>query len=172
MNLAGAALLAPLLIVLGRKLVVRQVQNLFGAAGRLGVDYVQRDLARSTVNVLALMIAVSLGIAVAGWLGSFEYAVRKWFEQVSAADLAITAGSPVIDRKHLPLSPSTLDKLQGIEGVAALQPMRLISQRYGELTFRLVSSDTRAFLEQAAQKDRSWHVIDGARSCSAKTQRT
>lgn len=161
-DLAGAALLAPLVIVSARKLVVRSVQRAFGAAGRLGVDYVQRDLGRSTINVLALMIAVSLGVAVAGWLGSFEQAVRKWFEQVSAADLAITAGSPVVDRKRLPLSPAAADKLAGLEGVAALQRMRLIAQRHGDGTFRLVASDTRPFLEQAARKDRSWQIIDGA----------
>lgn len=160
-DLAGAALLAPIIIVVARKLVVRTVQRTLGAAGRLGVDYVQRDLGRSTINVLALMIAVSLGIAVAGWLGSFEHSVRKWFEQVSAADLTVTAGSPVVDRKHLPLSGNTGDKLQGIPGVAAVQPMRLIAQRYGEGTFRLVASDTRAFLEQAQAKDRSWQVMEG-----------
>jgi len=160
-DLAGAALLAPLIIVLARKLVVRGVQRTLGAAGRLGVDYVQRDLGRSTINVLALMTAVSLGIAVAGWLGSFEHSVRKWFEQVSAADLAITAGSPLVDRKHLPFSPGTLVKLEGMNGVAALQPMRLIAQRYGDSTFRLVASDTRAFLEQARQKNRNWDVIEG-----------
>ena len=161
LDLAGAALLAPAVIVIARKLVVRYVQRALGTAGRLGVDYVQRDLGRSTINVLALMIAVSLGVAVAGWLGSFERSVRKWFEQVSAADLAVTRGSPLVDRKHLPLTPSTLDKLAGMEGVAALQPMRLISQQYGEITFRLVASDTAVFLEQARQKDRNWQVLDG-----------
>jgi putative ABC transport system permease protein len=161
LDLAGAALLAPALIIIARKLVLRYVQRAFGTAGRLGVDYVQRDLGRSTINVLALMIAVSLGVAVAGWLGSFELSVRKWFEQVSAADLAITRGSPLVDRKHLPLSPSTLDKLAGLPGVADLQPMRLISQHFGEITFRLVASDTAVFLEQAQQKDRNWQVLDG-----------
>jgi putative ABC transport system permease protein len=160
-DLGGAALLAPIIVVVGRKLVVRGVQRAFGAAGRLGVDYVQRDLGRSTINVLALMIAVSLGIAVAGWLGSFEHSVRKWFEQVSATDLTITAGSPVIDRKRVLFSPSAMDKLEGMPGVAALQPMRLIQQRYGAFEFRLVASDTRPFLEQALKKDRSWRVIDG-----------
>lgn len=166
-DLAGAALLAPIVIVVGRKLFVRGVQRTLGAAGRLGVDYVQRDLGRSTINVLALMIAVSLGIAVAGWLGSFEHGVKKWFEQVSATDFTITSGSPVVDRKHMLFSASTAHKLEGIPGVAAIQPMRLIaqryvSQRYGDYTFRLVASDTRPFLEEAARKDRSWHVLEGA----------
>jgi putative ABC transport system permease protein len=161
LDLAGAALLAPFLIVRLHALSVRSVERVFGVPGRLGLDYVRRELARSTVNVLALMIAVALSVAVSGWLGSFEHAVRAWFEQVSAADFTVTAGSPVLDGKHLPLSAQTVKKLEGIEGVAALQPMRLVEQRYGETTLRLVASETRPYLEQARRKQREWRVLDG-----------
>jgi putative ABC transport system permease protein len=161
LDLAGAALLAPWLIVRLHALLVRVTERALGMPGRLGLDYVRRELGRSTVNVLALMIAVALSIAVSGWLGSFEHSVRAWFEQVSAADLTVTAGSPVMDRKHLPLSQQAFDKLSGIEGVAALQPMRLVEQRHGDSTLRLVASDTRPYLEQARRKRREWRVLDG-----------
>lgn len=160
-DLIGAAMLVPAMIVVLRRILVRGVQRVFRTAGRLGIDYVERDLARSTVNVLALMVAVSLSVAVSGWLGSFEQSVRAWFEQVSAADLSVTAGSPVVDRKHLPLSQGAVDKIQGVPGIAALQPMRLIAQRYHDTTFRLVASDTAVYLEQAKQKNRAWHVLQG-----------
>ncbi|MDH5673987.1 MAG: ABC transporter permease [Myxococcales bacterium] len=160
-DLAGAAMLAPLLVVVLRRALSGAARGLFGVAGRLGLEYVERDLGRSTVNVLALMVAVSLSVAVSGWLTSFERSIRDWFEQVTAADMAITAGSPIADRTQMPLSPDALEKLQGLEGVEALQPMRMIEQRHGERAFRLVASDTQVYLEQAARRHKPWRVLDG-----------
>ncbi|MGD8859058.1 MAG: ABC transporter permease [Myxococcales bacterium] len=164
-DLAGAAMMAPLLVVSLRRLLFRVAHRLFGISGRLGLDYVERDLGRSTVNVLALMVAVSLSVAVSGWLTSFERSIREWFEQVTAADLAITAGSPVADRRQMPLRPDALDALDGVAGVEALQPMRIIEQHFergGEdLSFKLVASDTRTYLSQAARRGKPWKVLQG-----------
>lgn len=161
LNLGGAALLVPLVVVATRRALRRPVSALFGPPGRLALDYVQRNLGRSTVNVLALMVAVAMGVAVSGWLTSFERSIRAWFEQVAAADLTITAGSPVVDRRHLPLSPDALERLHGIAGVREAQPVRMIAQRHGATSFQLVASDTRAYLAQALRRNRTWKVLDG-----------
>jgi putative ABC transport system permease protein len=161
-NILGGALIMPLLIVVLRRLCVRPVQRAFGMSGRLGLDYVERNLGRSTMNVLALMVAVALSPGISGWLHSFETAMKLWFEQVSAADFTVTAGSPLADRRRMPLAPDSVARLQGIEGLALVQPMRMIDQTYGDTSFRLVSSDTRPYLRQAALRAKQWKVIEGA----------
>lgn len=160
-TVTGGALVMPFVIVLLRRMLVRPVQRVFGMSGRLGLDYVERNLGRSTMNVLALMVAVSLSLGISGWLRSFESAVRVWFEQISAADFSVTAGSPLADRRRMPLAPDSLLRLSGIEGLQAIQPMRIIDQTYGAQSFRLVSSDTRAYLRQAKLRGKPWQVIDG-----------
>ena len=161
-DLAGAALLAPAAVVLLRRMLVGVAKALFGISGRLGLDYVERDLGRSTVNVLALMVAVSLSVTVSGWLSSFERSIREWFEQVTAADLAITAGSPVADRQRMPLAADTLERIAGVEGLADAQGMRMIEQRYRETPFRLVASNTRTYFEQSTRRGKPWTVLEGA----------
>lgn len=162
MNLGGAALLAPALVVLLRRLLVKPAETLFGMAGRLGLDYVERNLARSSINVLALMTAVSMSVSMGGWLTSFEHSIRDWFEQITAADLTVTAGSPFVDRRHVALAGDTHERLAGIAGLQAAQPVRVIEQLMNGRTFTLIASDTRAFLKQARARDKQWRVLDGA----------
>jgi putative ABC transport system permease protein len=167
MNLGGAALIVPALVVLLRRLLVRPAERLLGMAGRLGLDYVERNLARSSVNVLALMTAVSMSVSMGGWLTSFEHSIRDWFEQITAADLTVTAGSPFVDRRHVPLAGDTHERLQGIPGLQAAQPVRMIEQLMNGRTFTLIASDTRAFLKQAAVRGKPWRVLEGPTTLEA-----
>ncbi len=160
-NLTGAGLLVPLLLVTLRRALLPLLRRTGAVSVRLGLDYVERNLSRSTMNVLALMVAVALSLGTSGWLRSFEHSVRAWFEQVSAADLVVTAGSPLADRHRMPLSPDTLQRLHGLPGVAEVQAMRMIDQGYGAKSFRLVASDTRAYLEQSERRGKPWKVLQG-----------
>jgi putative ABC transport system permease protein len=107
------------------------------------------------------MVAVALSLGISGWLRSFESAVLSWFEQVSAADLTVTAGSPLADRRRMPLAPDVLERLAGLPGVLERQPIRMIDQAFGAETFSLLSSDTRAYLRQAARRGKPWNVLSG-----------
>ena len=160
-TLGGAAMVTPALVVLLRKLLVGPVEAVFGLPGRLGLDYVERNLGRSVINVLALMCAVSMSVSVSGWLTSVESAITDWFEQITAADLTVTAGSPFVDRLHISMAPSGLERIADVEGLKVIQPVRIIEQRYGEQVFSLVASDTRGYLAEAARRDRSWRIVEG-----------
>ncbi|HEX2679602.1 MAG TPA: FtsX-like permease family protein, partial [Polyangiales bacterium] len=82
LTVLGAALVTPGLVVLFRALFVPGVERSIGIPGRLGLDYVERTLGRSTVNVLALMVAVGMSVSVGGWLSSLERSIQKWASQV------------------------------------------------------------------------------------------
>ena len=161
LNLGGAAMIAPAVVVLLRRILVSSAEAALGIPARLGLDYVERNLGRSSINVLALMVAVSMSVSVSGWLNSFEHSIRKWFDQIAATDLTITAGSPFVDRRHVPLIPAAVDRIVGIEGIAEVQPVRVIEQRLGERTFTLSASDTSAYLSQAKRRKKTWKILDG-----------
>jgi putative ABC transport system permease protein len=161
LNFSGAALIAPAVVVFLRSVLVFFIEKLARIPGRLGLDNVVRNLGRSSINVLALMVAVSMSVTLSGWLNSFELSIRDWFTQIAATDLTITAGSPFIDRQHLPIPPSTVDRIKNIKGIAAIQAVRLIEQRVGDKAITLVASNTKEYLSQAARKNRSWKILNG-----------
>jgi putative ABC transport system permease protein len=150
----GAALMTPAVIVLLRRLTVGVGEAVFGIPARLGLDYVERTLGRSTVNVLALMVGVSMSVSVGGWLSSFERSLTTWFEQMS--------GSPILDRRHIVLGGGAPERIAAVPGVAHVQAFRMTDQEVGSKTFRLVATDTDVFLSEALRMGRSWPVVDGA----------
>ncbi|HEX3593934.1 MAG TPA: FtsX-like permease family protein [Polyangiaceae bacterium] len=161
-SVLGAALSTPALVVATRYVAVGLVERVLGVPGRLGLDYVERTLGRSTVNVLALMVAVSMSVCVGGWLTSFKHSLSSWFEQLSTAELTVTAGSPVVDRAHLPISQETTDRIAKVAGVRAVQRIRGSEQRLGGRPFNLIGTDTTTFLAEATKRGKSWPIVEGA----------
>jgi putative ABC transport system permease protein len=158
----GVALSTPAIILLIRRIVVRIVERAAGVPGRLGLDYVQRTLGRSTVNVLALMVAASLSVSIGGWITSFERSLTAWFEQVTTADFTVTAGSPILDHRHTPMSAHTLSVIAATPGVVGVQPFRIIDQVVSGKTIRLVATDSDLFLSEAGRRGKGWTLVEGA----------
>ncbi|HVU01824.1 MAG TPA: FtsX-like permease family protein [Polyangiaceae bacterium] len=157
----GSTLMTPAIVVLIRRLTVRGAEGAFGIPARLGLDYVERTLGRSTINVLALMVGVSMSVSVGGWLASFEKSLTEWFEQMSVADLSVTSGSPILDQRHLALSADAPERVRGVPGVGRVQSFRMTDQETEGKTFRLVATDTDVFLEEARKHGRGWPVVEG-----------
>lgn len=158
----SAALATPAFVIGMRAVFVRGVEYALGVPGRLGLDYVARSLSRSTVNVLALMVAVSMSVSVSSWLASFERSLGRWAEQVGTADLTVTRGSPVINLRHVPLLPEAVERVGAVPGVGALQRFRMLNQEIGATTLRLVATDTDVFLTETRKRDRGWELTAGA----------
>ncbi len=161
LTMLGAAFATPAFMLGLRALLVRPVEALLGVPGRLGLDYVQRTLGRSTINVLALMVAVGMSVSAGGWLDSLERSIASWAQQVGLADLSITQGSMLLDRRHVPLSPAANERLEHVPGIAALQRVRAVDQQLAGQTFRLVATDTDVYLQQAEQRGGGWRVVSG-----------
>jgi len=158
----GAALATPMLVILLRRLIVPLAEWALGTPGRLGLDYVQRTLGRSTVNVLALMVAVSMTVSVGGWLSSFETSLSGWFDGVNTADLTVTSGSPLVDRSHVPMKGELSERVRTVPGVRAVQPYRIFEQEYGGLSLRMMATTSDVFLAEATRLGKGWPLIDGA----------
>jgi len=157
----SAALATPAFVIGARALFVGPVERALGVPGRIGLDYVERTLGRSTINVLALMVAVGMSISVSSWLGSFERSLAKWAGQVGTADLTVTRGSPVLDRRHVPLRSDAVQRVSAIPGVETIQRFRMVDEHVGEVKLRLVATDTEVFLQQSSRRDKGWEVVAG-----------
>ncbi|HEX4355285.1 MAG TPA: ABC transporter permease, partial [Polyangiales bacterium] len=157
----SSSLATPIFVIGVRALFVRPVEAILGIPGRLGLDYVERTLGRSTVNVLALMVAVGMSVSVGGWLASFEQSITKWAEQVGTADLTVTQGSPVIDRRHVPLGPDATARVKQVPGVEAIQRFRTVDQQAKGVKLRLVATDTATYIEYSQRRGKGWEITDG-----------
>lgn len=156
-----AAFAAPAVIVGLRALLARPLAMAFGLPARLGLDYVTRTLGRSSVNVLALMIAVATGVSSGGWLFALERSIERWAGQVGVADLTVTQGSPVADRRHVPMPAEAAERVASVDGVQRVQRYRMIDRQVKGAPLRLVATDIDVFLEEAARRGKGWQVLEG-----------
>ncbi len=162
LTVLGAALATPAGVVALRRLLRRPVAAALGVPGRLGLDYVERSLGRSAVNVLALMVAVGMSVSMGGWLSSLERSIARWAQQVGTADLTVTQGSPLLDRRHVPLAAGAPQRVEQVPGVAAVQRFRMVDQRVAGIELKLVATETRTFIEHSERRGRGWRVLQGA----------
>ncbi|MFI5307002.1 MAG: ABC transporter permease, partial [Polyangiales bacterium] len=162
LTVVGAALATPALVIALRKLLLPPVTAALGVPARLGLDYVERTLGRSSVNVLALTAAVSMSVSVGGWLSSFEHSIASWARDVGTADLTVTQGSPIVDRRHVPLRSDAAERVSALPGVQQVQRFRLVDQRVEGTSFRLVATDTDIFIRQSGARGKGWRVVQGA----------
>jgi putative ABC transport system permease protein len=161
LTVGGATLATPALVVTIRRLLVRPIESLLGLPARLGLDYVQRTLGRSTVNVLALLVAVSMSVSIAAWLTSFEKSLGTWADQVGVGDLTVTQGSPILDRRRVPLSAAATERLSHVPGVERIQRLRVIELEMGGAALHLVATDTKVLMNELKQRGSGLTVVQG-----------
>jgi len=158
----SATLATPAFLIGMRRALGALAERTLGVPGRLGLDSATRTLSRSTINVLALMVAVGMSFSVSSWLGSFERSLVKWAGQVGTADLTVTRGSPIVDRRHVPLRADAALRVQRVPGVASVQRFRMLDEQIGSTTLRLIATDSDVFLRESQLRNKGWEVTAGA----------
>ena len=159
--LTGLALVTPLAVKGLRRLLVRPTERGLGIPGRLALDNIERSLARSTATIVALMLAIAMSMTVGTYASSFEHSITQWVDDAFPSDALITVGSPTLDRNHLQFSPALAERLTGVEGVVAVDPIRNVTTDVGAHRSLLHVLDSRTQLAQAEQRRRTRRVLDG-----------
>jgi putative ABC transport system permease protein len=159
--LLGMTLSVPLAVRVLRRLLLPLFERWFGVPGRLALDNVHRSLGRSAVTVIALMLAVSMNVTVATYAGAFERSIVQWADEAFPSEGVVTAGSPMLDRHHVPFAPSVIGKLADIEGLADINPMRAINHDVLGRRIELNALDTEVHYREGKRRGRSRRVIDG-----------
>ena len=118
------ALFSPALVRFGASAGRRPLERAFGAPGRLAAGLFGGSLARNGIAVTALAMALGMTLAMITTVASMRETVRAWVGTTLRADLWVRAASgarAVIGG----LPPGTLEFLEGVPGVAAVDPFRV-----------------------------------------------
>ncbi len=128
-----------------------------GSTGRairqIAVEQIARSGARSAVTVSALLVGVAIMVGVVLMVRSFRHTVELWIDQTVMADLIVaphawlqgTQGGSA--DKTLPVSLH--DRIQSVEGVAAVDTYRDIRVLAAGQSVALVSRDLRMHAERS-----------------------
>ncbi len=148
--LLGALLATPLLAAGAARLVQPVARRFLGLAGRLAADNLVRAPGRTGLVIAALAAGVCLVVQTAGTIRSNRDAVRTWVDQYLAADLTVTAGSPVSAAGQSQVMEPDLGKaITGLdpEAVAAALPTRYRHLPYRDTRILLVAGEAGRFAE-------------------------
>jgi putative ABC transport system permease protein len=121
---AALALAAPLAVRLAAAVPARILGRRLSAEGRLAAGFFGGASARNGTAVAALAMALGMTLAMIVTVASIRETVRVWVRSTLASDLWIKAdagGRPGILGD---LPPEIVPLIQGMEGVAAVDPFR------------------------------------------------
>jgi len=122
-----------------------------GLEGRLAVDNLARSPGRTGVVIAALAATGGLLVQTAGFIRSSESAILHWLDESVAADLFVTAGSPLTKPgEAMQMNEGLGRALRDIPGIDVALPIRFHALQYHNRLVILLALDTQAF-EQASQ---------------------
>ena len=157
----GLTLFVPLVVRELHRMLVRAAELSFGIPGRIALDNVERSIGRSAMTVISLMLAVSMSVTIATYARSFERSMLDSAEESLTSDAFLTAGSPMLDRLHIPFAPSLLDKLKAVPGLRRVNPIRLLSLDVGTRRAEISALDTFMYFDELHRHGHKRRVVDG-----------
>jgi putative ABC transport system permease protein len=161
MLMGSSTCFVPMLVKGLRLMLLRSAEGTLGIPGRVALDNVERSLGRSALTVVALMLAVALSMAIGAYATSFEGSMVTWVEDTFAADAYITAGSPLIDRQHMPFAPTVMEQVRSVQGIEAANPIRNVLLDVKGRRIVLQAMDTRTVFGEAERRGKRRRVAAG-----------
>lgn len=134
------------LVALLRRLGIARL----GVEAQMANENVTRDLTRASVTAGALMVAVAMSIAFAGFLSSFRESTLRWVDRTVPADLFITGSHAFSGTQSVPLTDVLAEPFAALEGVEAVERVRLHDFVYADTPVKLLSTDLSIFGTRAA----------------------
>lgn len=113
--LLGATLLVPLAFSWVKPPLRRVTVVVYGPEGLLGSRNVERVPTRTALTVAALMVGVTMVIALGEISNNFRHDIFAWVETAIGGDLYV--------RSSTPMRPELGQRLQSVPGVRALTPV-------------------------------------------------
>lgn len=136
--------------------------RVWGALGRMAPRSVVASLSRTSIAVMALMVAISVSIGVSLMVSSFRSTVIAWLDQTLQGDVYISAPSLAGTAPSEPVSPEVLAALNSWPGVERVDTLRstTVDSPYGPLEITATDNHTvpleRFFLDQAGPAETLW----------------
>ncbi|HYM80676.1 MAG TPA: FtsX-like permease family protein [Candidatus Limnocylindria bacterium] len=167
--LAGFSLLAPGFARAGEALAAPVLARVVGVEGWLGARYLREALARTSVVVAALMVAVGMLVGLTVMVRSFRSTVDTWITQSVRGDLYVEPVGMRVSGGVASLPEPFVTAVRQVPGVLAVDSYRgvrirhdgrptfvagidfAVQRRHGRLTF--VSGENPDVLGQALAQD-------------------
>jgi putative ABC transport system permease protein len=115
---SGATFLIPATVGAWERIARPWVRRVYGSEGRLGSSNIQRAKMRTTLTVTALMVGVAMLIGIRAMTNAFQHDIRAWIDVYIGGDLYVYSS--------LPMRTEFGSRLETVEGVAAVTPMRYL----------------------------------------------
>ncbi len=119
-SLAAPGILGPVLRLL-RPLLLR----VFGASGRLGASFAERNAARNGVAIGTVVVGTGLIIGVGSMVASINQAIATWMDTTVVGDLYVT--TPVSFPPDFATAAEAVDGVDVASGVG-IRPVRFVSE--------------------------------------------
>lgn len=127
----AAGLVAPLVVLAAARALALVAARTRSLPLRLAVDGLRRAPARAGATVMTIVGAMSIAVALAVLVQSFESAWMAWLEQHFGADLYVGGGGRIRLLAGPPMPPEIATLLAQVDGVAAVEPFRVLSVDLG-----------------------------------------
>jgi putative ABC transport system permease protein len=124
------ALLSPLMARTLVDNIAPVLRAAFPAEGRLAVETIRSRLPRVMVAVVSLAIAVAMLSSVAIMVASFRDTVVVWLDQTLRGDLYLRPAASGADGGRNTLAPEVIERLEELEGIAAIDRFRGVEIDY------------------------------------------
>lgn len=132
LTLCGFSLLAPAFTLICERLGDRVLRYPTGVAGRLGSRYLREAVARTSVVVAALMVAVGMMVGMSIMVGSFRNTVDLWITQSIRGDLYAQPIGRRAGGAVTAIPPDVITEIRAIPGVAAVDTYRGVLITYND----------------------------------------
>lgn len=136
----GGVLIIPASVSIWGDAMGALVRRLYGNSGLLGSLNIQRAKLRTTLTVAALMVGISMLVVVWIMTGSFKLDLEDWLQGYIGGDIYVTSS--------VSLRPGLISRLQSIEGVGAVAPVR-----YFDATWLMPNGEEQDILFMATDPD-------------------
>jgi putative ABC transport system permease protein len=135
------ALLSPMLITWSIALLRPIGRRFFGLEARIGGDNLLRSPGRTSVTVAALMIGITLAVAMGGSFASLAASLDEWITEGITADLTVRGSVALPGVNSVELPAELLEELAAVPGVADVGSFRIAPLPFREGVIHVMGVD-------------------------------
>jgi putative ABC transport system permease protein len=167
--IVGFALFTPLSTGWLMRASIPFLGRIWGTLGRMAPRDVANSLSRTSIAVMALMVAVSVTIGVSLMVSSFRSTVITWLSETLQGDVYISVPGPTASTPSTAIDPGIVEAVKTWPGVARVDVLRSVEidspQGMVEVaaTDNFSLGDERIFQAIDVSKDQIWaRLLDGS----------
>lgn len=139
--LAGFSLLTPAAALGVETLAGPPLRRIAGYEAALGARYLREGVARTSVVIAALMVAVGMMVALSIMVGSFRDTVNTWITQTVRGDLYVEPAGHRVSGNATEMPPALVRAARALPGVVAVDTFRGARVAFGDRLAFVVGVD-------------------------------